>query len=150
VGAFFNSICLPQDCATELKPLLIQWLETKGYRLAAKRPPIEIDDQTQRGAFIYWNKRWTILLYSEYGEFERLGYELAKLKRPILFLWLHDSDLWGYQVELDRRAIASFNSNPTYFGKAEETELPTNGDPELLCETFGLPGKEGEIRKLQR
>jgi len=106
-------------CGGVLKPLLIQWLETKGYRLAAKRPLIEIDDETQRGAFVYWNKRWTILLFSEYGEFERLGYELAKLKRPILFLWLHDSDLWGYQVEFDRHTIASFNSNPTYFGKAE-------------------------------
>ena len=116
----------------------------------AKRPLVEIDDETQRGVFIYWNKQWTILLYSEFGEFERLGYELAKLKRPILFVWMHDSDLWGYQIEQDRKLIASFNSSPTYFGRAEETGLPTNGDPDLLCQTFGLQGQEREIRKLQK
>ena len=150
MGAFFHSICLPQDCATDLKALLTQWVEAKGFRLVANRPMIEIDDKTQRGAFIYWNKDWTILLYSEFGEFQRLGYELAKLKRPYLYLWQHDSDLWGYQIEDNRKTIAAFNSSPAYFGRVEDTGLPTNGDPELLCQTFELQGQEHVIRKLQR
>ncbi len=150
VGAFYHSVSLPQDCAAEVKSLLIQWLEAKGFRLVANRPLTQTDRQTQRGAFICWNKRWTVVLYSQFGEFERLAYELARLKRPILYVWEHDSDLWGYQIDRDRKTIASFNSRPAYFGRVEETGLATNGDPELLCQTFGLQGLEREIRKLQR
>jgi lysophospholipase L1-like esterase len=55
---------------------------------------------------------------------DRLVFELNKLRKPLLELWVYDSDIWGYRLRNAGRLVASFNTNPTYFGRPPEPDLP--------------------------
>ena len=67
----------------------------------------------------------------------------------MLEIWVYDSDIWGYRLQEAGRLVASFNSNPRYFGGPPELEMSANGDPWRLCEAIGRPELAPEIERIQ-
>lgn len=148
MGASFQNYCLRSASPDEVRGLVVQWLEMKGFE-AVPEPPL-FDGDDVRSLVLFWNERWTTVLYSRFEELERLEFELSKLPHPLLKVWVYDSDLWGYELSREREVLAAFHSNPKYFGGREELPLPQNGNPEVLCQVCDLPGLERKIADLQR
>ena len=148
MGASFQSYCVRTGDPREVRGLLVQWLEMKGFDQLAEEPLLFGD--AIREVVLFWSERWTVVLYSRYEELERLEFEFSKVAEPLLKVWVYDSDIWGYELSQKRELLAAFHSNPSYFGPREELPLPQNGDPELLCRVCDLPGLEARIRDLQR
>lgn len=144
MGAFFTSYSIPGDVHEAVDQKIREWLSRKGFQ----EPPDPVLDHCKEGErayFLFWNDRWTIVLFSHFEEEERLLFELRNDGRPVLHLWLHDSDLWGYELFLKNRPLAAFNSNPKYFGAYEEPVAP-NDIPLLMeqCSIRGLTVSEME------
>jgi hypothetical protein len=144
MGAFFTSFSIPGDVHEAVDQKIREWLSRKGFQ----EPPDPVLDHTKEGErayYLFWNDRWTIVLFSHFEEEERLLFELRNDDRPVLHLWLHDSDLWGYELYLKNRSLAAFNSNPKYFGAYEEPAAP-NDIPLLMkqCSIRGLTVSEME------
>lgn len=141
---------MPADVHGRVDVVLRSWLEAKGFQEIVDEPIFDLERDIERGYFLLWNERWTVVAYSDIEESERLTFELAgKLELPVLHLWTYNSDLWGYALHRDGQVVSAFNSNPRYFGSEEEAEGP-NDVPALLG-TCGLsPQKTKAVQKLQR
>src|SRR5205809_4093922 len=151
MGAFFQSVAIPTDSPGDVRTLVTTWLAAKGFEPRPEPPLFECDAETERGLCLFASDRWVVLLYSHMDtEGPRLLHELGKLNRPLLRVWVHDSDLWGYDLHQDEELVASFNSHPHYFGYAEELPLPANGDPALLCELCPVEAGAEAIARIQR
>ena len=113
-------------------------------------PLFPFDEDHDRGLVLASNGQWTTVAYSHWhSEGERLAYELRKTSPVLLEIWVFDSDIWGYRLQEAGQLVASFNSNPRYFGGPPELELPVNGDPRLLCQAIGRPELTSEIERIQ-
>ena len=82
--------------------------------------------------------------------------QLMEQPHPLLFVWLYDSDVWGYVLLRGGATIAEFVNDPAYFGGGMEPFLegPPHGDvrsgaPAELCRVLDLPGREATIARLQ-
>jgi hypothetical protein len=148
MGAFFTSYCLPGDVHELVDRKLADWLSRKGFTEPAD-PVLDLCPEGERAYYLFWNERWTIILYSRLEEEERLLFELGNIGHPVLHLWLHDSDLWGYELYRKNRPIAAFNSNPKYFGAQEVPAAPN--DISVLIEQCAIRGLSApEVEALQR
>ncbi|HEX9185566.1 MAG TPA: hypothetical protein VGB87_00715, partial [Vicinamibacteria bacterium] len=90
MGADYWSIAVAGEAHEAVEEAVASWLARKGYEeVPAEELSFEIDREIERAFFLAWDERWTIVLYSEFGEMERLELEVAGLGRPVLLLWLH-------------------------------------------------------------
>jgi hypothetical protein len=157
LGAHYQSTALRGASLRDVVATVDAWLERRGFR-PLPDPLFSCHPQLERGAFFFGNGEWTIVVYSDREEERRLVQELMGLSRPLLHVWLFDSDVWGYVLAQDGRTLAEFDSNPDYFhqGSGEhflsEPEFGDlrNGAPAELCRVLSLPVPEDEIRRLQR
>ncbi|RME24736.1 MAG: hypothetical protein D6798_10525, partial [Deltaproteobacteria bacterium] len=126
---------------------LVAWMRAKGLALRDGAPPTALDPAHERGVLLAWRNGVVVVLGDTVAELEHQAFELRKLGRPLVELWMHDSDIWGYQLWHDGRIVSAFHSNPRYFGRAERPRGPD--DPETLCRVVGR-GDPAEIRRIQR
>jgi hypothetical protein len=151
MGATLRTFAVRRAGSSDVRQSLVSWLRAKGFELADGPLLFPLDAETERRIVLSENQDWTIVAYShEREEGDRLVFELKKLRKPLLELWVYDSDIWGYRLHNDGRLVASFNSNPRYFGGAPELDLPHNGDPQLLCEVCELGTDGSRIAAIQR
>lgn len=159
MGANLRTHWLPNGRIEQVMPALSAWLSAKGFE------PIESPSHVWpllvghghlgvRGLVLAENERGVAVCYSEvWSEGDRLIFELRRLGPVLLEIWLHDSDIWGYRLFRDGETIASFCSNPRFFGREDYDEetlrLGRNGDAKLLTHTLGVPEQEQALRELQ-
>jgi hypothetical protein len=149
MGAFYRSFSIPGDIHEVVDQTIKKWLSRKGFEETDKPGVFDRCGEGERAYFLCWNEHWTIVLYSHFEEDERLLFELNNNKDPILHLWVHDSDLWGYELHLNHRPLTAFNSNPEYFGSQDQPEAPN--DIGLLIEKCSIQGVGvSEIKNLQK
>lgn len=154
MGAFYNSICVPGVRPEEVRRLLTRWLGMRGFEPSDEPLLFDLDGANERSAFLLSNDHWTLLFFSHYEEERRLIHELQALSAPLLYVWVYDSDVWGYDLFHQYRFEGSYSSNPQGHVSFED-ELPGSeerpwADPARLCELLDMPGEEDTIRRLQR
>ncbi len=132
MGAFYRSYSIPGDVHEAVEQKVTTWLSRKGFSEIEDHSVIDHEREGERAFYLYWSDRWTIILYSHFEEDERLLFELNLLQLPILHLWAADSDVWGYELYLQRKPLSAFNSQPKYFGPNELSDAP-NDIPTLLA-----------------
>jgi hypothetical protein len=158
MGAFIDSLSVRTNDSAAVRTAIVRWLGAKGFELRAEAPLFQInswedlhDDSDERGVLLFSNAAWTVVLYSHMTrEGDRLLFELGQRDAPVLKTWVHDGDVWGYELHRRGDLLASFSSNLHYFGVDESMPLPRNGDPALLCEVCGLAGMEAQLEAAQR
>ncbi len=150
MGAFYNSICIPGDQRVRARESLLRWLGGRGFGLSDHPVLFDLDSETERCAFLVWNARWTLLFFSNYEEERRLIRELQTWSDSLLYVWVQDSDVWGYDVFDSSGFAGSFNSDPrTYrsFGDGAAGDAAGDRRPEVevqaFCRRFGLGGDAG-------
>ena len=151
MGAFYNSICIPGRSHESARDSLLRWLGLKGFELSQDPVLFDLDGERERCAFLIWNERWTLVFFSRYEEERRLIRELQTWAPHLLYVWVQDSDVWGYDLFDSRGFVATFNSDPrSYRSFAEdEADRPT-ADPEDVCRHLGLEGRAADLRKVHR
>ena len=151
MGVFYNSICIPGDRRDEVRRSLERWLRGRGFELSAQPMLFDLDGEAERNAFVIWNDRWTVLAFSKYEEERRLIRELQTWASPILYLWVQDSDVWGYDLFDAAGFTGSWSSDPRSFRSFadDEAERPM-ADPEEVCRQLELPGRAPELRRILR
>jgi hypothetical protein len=132
MGAFYRSYSVPGDVHEVVDQKVTTWLSRKGFSEIEDHSVIDFERESERAFYLFWNDRWTIILYSHFEEDERLLFELNLLPLPILHLWVLDSDVWGYELYLQRKPLAAFNSHSQYFESDEFADVP-NDIPTLLA-----------------
>lgn len=154
MGAFYNSICVPGDRSESLRRILVRWLLAKGFQLREGPVLFDLDGEHERSVFIVSNDRWTVLFYSHYEEERRLIRELQGNLAPILYLWVYDSEVWGYDLFDDRGFAGSFNSDPRAHQSFAEELLDSparpRADAESLGRLLGLPLAAAELHRVER
>lgn len=148
MGGFYYSLSVPRSVHKQMESLVSSWLLARGFE-RAEDGVLDLDREAERGCLIFWGDRWTTVLYSHFDEEERLKLELEKLELPILHLWLHDSDLWGYELYEEGDVVSAFNSNPRYFGGEMPAEGP-NDAIRLARAWFGDESRARELLSLQK
>lgn len=154
MGANLRTHWLPQATIDEVEPAVTAWLSAKGFEPIERATSVWVQHLGGRGLVLTENDRGVSVAYSEaWGEGDRLIFELRRLAPTLLECWMHDSDIWGYKLYSGAEVVASFCSNPRYFGGQDYDEeairLGRNGDARLLTQTLGLPEKEQALRDLQ-
>jgi hypothetical protein len=151
MSVFYNSFCLPGNRRDEVRASLQRWLHGRGFELSEERMLFDLDGETERSAFLIWNERWTVLVFSKYEEELRLLRELRTWAPRILYLWVQDSDVWGYDLVRGDGFAASFSSDPKlYRSFADAEEVRPAADPEAVCRILELPGLAAQLHALQR
>ncbi len=153
MGAFYNSICIPGDERQRVRDSLLRWLGVRGFELTDRQVLFDLDDASERCAFVVWSRRWTLLFFSDYEEERRLIRELQTWSDNLLYVWVQDSDVWGYDV-FDRGGFdGSFNSDPrTYRSFADDAagdDRPAAEAPEI-CRRFELGDRGSELAAIHR
>lgn len=148
MGAFYNSYSVKGNVHEETRRVIISWLNAKGFELANTLPVTELDQNNERGVFLYWNKKWVVILYSNIEEESRLLFDLKQIEAPLLHTWVHDSDVWGYELYNDSEMVTAFISNPKYLSESFSEEAPN--DIEKLCELCEIPDEMETVFGLQR
>ena len=150
MGADIRTFSVRRASGQEVREMVVSWLAAKGFEPCDEPSLFPFDPETERGIVLAETSDWTTVAFSHaFEEGDRLVFELKKLEKPLLEVWVHDSDIWGYRLHDSGRLVASFNSNPRYFGGPPELELPQNGNPELLCEVCDLSVEPGTIASIQ-
>lgn len=158
MGAFYNCICIPGDRTDAVRRALDRWLVARGYEESKEPVLFDLDAASERSAFLVWNERWTLVFYSHFDEERRLIRELQTDDglAPLLYVWVWDSDVWGWDLFDADGFAGSFSSKPGEHRSFEgpETELVEErppADAEEACRALGLdPGLEEEFRDLAR
>lgn len=155
MGVFYNSICVPGRRGEEVRRLLTRWLAVRGFEPRPGPVLFDLDDADERSAYLLHGERWTLLFFSHYEEDRRLIYELGELERPLLYLWVHDSDVWGWDLFAGRELAGSFNSDPSSYESFDDLPMGSPerpaGEPAELCRRFGLDPDLGvRIAQLQQ
>ncbi|MCP3962828.1 MAG: hypothetical protein GY719_33740 [bacterium] len=152
MGAFYNSICIPGDRDQEVRDSLQRWLGGRGFELSDQPVLFDLDGETERCAFLIWNERWTVLVFSKYEEERRLIRELQTWGGPLLYLWVQDSDVWGYDLFGEAGFVASFNSDPrSYVSFPGEDAAPRPAaDAREVCRRLGFEGRAAELLRIHR
>jgi hypothetical protein len=154
MGAFYNSICLPGDERQGVRESLERWLSLRGFERVHDSVLFDLDGETERSAFLLWNENWTVLVFSKYEEERRLIRDLQGWKNPVLYVWVQDSDVWGYDL-FDRRGFSgSFVSDAGAYQSFPDHEIGSEGRPWArpaeVCERLGKPGQEKILRKIEK
>ncbi len=155
MGAFFNSICVPGHHAADARRALERWLAAKGFERRQGPVLFDLDGDQERSAYLISNGRWTVLSYSHYDEERRLIRELQSELSPLIYVWVYDSDVWGYDLFTDHGFAGSFSSDPRSHQSFSDEALGTperpRADAEQLCRVLSLPTVElAKLRRIER
>ena len=153
MGTFYNSICIPGQRPDAVRRTLERWLYLKGFEPLHAPILFDLDGDNERSAFLIWNERWTLLLYSHFDEERRLIHDLQAQLEPLLYIWMHDSEVWGYDLFEHRGFLGSFVSNPR-----DHLSFPSEplgeGRPRIhagtLCHELGMPRLEPHLRRIEK
>lgn len=156
MGAFYNSICVLGDRRREVRAALGRWLSLKGFEPRAGEVLFDLDGDYERSAYLVSNDRWTIVFYSHFEEERRLIRELQAELAPLAYLWVYDSDVWGYDLFAASGFAGSWCSDPRTYQSFDDEPLGAPGRPRTdsagLCRHLGLDD-EGlllELRSIER
>ncbi len=153
MGAFYNSICIPGRTRQRVRDSLLRWLSIKGFELSQKPVLFDLDGERERCAFLIWNERWTLLFFSKYEEERRLIRELQTWSEVLLYVWVQDSDVWGYDLFDPSGFAATFNSDArSYRSFAEDDAAGSRppADPEEVCRRLGLSDLVADLRRIHK
>ncbi|HEX9731887.1 MAG TPA: hypothetical protein VGG06_07830 [Thermoanaerobaculia bacterium] len=153
MGAFYNSICVPGGRVETVRQILVRWLAAKGYEPRPGPVLFDLDGEHERSVFLVSNDLWTVLFYSHFEEERRLIHELQAELAPILYVWVYDGDVWGYDLFDERGFAGSFNSDPgahESFGEQEGAPPRPRAGAESLCRLLGLPVEPAELQQIER
>lgn len=147
MGRHLHSFTVLGASRADVEAHIASWLRSKGFEPVEGTPLFESDPSFERTVLSFGDEQNATVAYSELVEEDRLLFELKKLGRPVLELWLHDSDVWGYELWEEDRIVSAFHSRPRYFGP----ETPPRGpnDVERLCATLGRPEQAAAVRSAQ-
>ena len=154
MGVFYNSICLPGDRHEAVRESLERWLGLRGYVRLEDTVLFDLEGETERSAFLLWNERWTVVVFSKYEEERRLIREFQSWADLVLYVWVQDSDVWGYDLFENHSFLASFSSDVgAYASFPEEDEVGSETRPKadvnLVCRRLGQEGQERRLKKIQ-
>lgn len=155
MSVFYNSFCLTGDRQAEVRSSLRRWLHGRGFELSDQPMLFDLDGEAERCAFVIWNRRWTILVFSKYEEELRLLRELRTWAPRVLYVWVQDNDVWGYDVadaDADGDGFkASFSSDPKIYRSFADSvgERPA-ADPGEVSGWLGIPERAAELQALHR
>lgn len=152
MGTFYNSICIPGERPGTVRRTLERWLYLKGFEPLHGPILFDLDGDNERSAFLVWNDRWTLLLYSHFDEERRLIRDLQAQLEPLLYIWVHDSEVWGYDLFDHRGFLGSFVSNARSqlsFPEEPLGEERPRMDARLLCRELGMPQLESHLRRIE-
>ncbi|MDA8019366.1 MAG: hypothetical protein MPN21_18140 [Thermoanaerobaculia bacterium] len=142
MGVFFNCICVPGRKVDQVHSALGRWLSARGYQESMEPVLFDLDSVSERSAFLVSNDRWTLVFYSHFDEERRLIHELRE-QSPLLYLWVWDSDVWGWDLFEGSTFAGSFSSDPhTHVSFDHVTEQRPSADPARLCELLGLEDEQ--------
>lgn len=152
MGAFYNSICVPGGRLETVRQILVRWLAAKGYEPREGPMLFDLDGEQERSVYLVSNDLWTVLFYSHYEEERRLIHELQGELAPILYVWVYDGDVWGYDLFDERGFAGSFNSDPHAHESFSEdaAEARPRGAAESLCRLLRVPAEPAEIHRIER
>ncbi len=155
MGAFYNSICAQGDCTAEVERTLDRWMSLRGFRRSQQPMLFDLDSDHERCAFLLSNDRWTVLVFSNYEEERRLIRELQVILDPLLYVWVQDSDVWGYDLFRGQGIAGSFVSEAQAYqsfpddGPVGSEKRPV-ASPEETCVLLGREDRVAELRKILR
>ena len=157
LGAFYNSICVPGAERQRVTDSLERWLGSRGFERSDRPVLFDLEGDNERCAFLISSALWTLVIFSNYDEERRLIRELQTWSSSVLYVWVQDSDVWGYDVFDADDFAGSFNSDPRSYcsfdndggGGAQGGERPEI-DVEAFCRRFGLDGAGDELRAIHR
>lgn len=154
MGAFYNSICIPGDEHQRVRQSLGRWLGLRGFEPVDEPMLFDLDGETERCAFLLWNAHWTVVVFSKYEEERRLLRELQTWQDTLLYVWVQDSEVWGYDLLDGGGFVGSFSSDPGYYLSFDDTALGSPQRPEAdvseVCRRLDRPELEDPLRRLQR
>ena len=138
MGAFYNCICIPGRKTQQVHSALGRWLTVRGYQESKEPVLFDLDSVSERSSFLVSNDRWTLVFYSHFEEERRLIHELRE-QAPLLYLWVWDSDVWGWDLFEGSGFAGSFSSDPgSHQSFDDANEERPEADPERLCRALGL------------
>src|SRR5262249_51419346 len=105
MGVFYNSICIPGNRLEETRAALARWLSGRGFQPTDEPILFDLDAESERSAFLVWNERWTLVFFSHWEEERRLIREFQNGLAPLVYVWVYDSDVWGWDL-FDRFGFA--------------------------------------------
>lgn len=154
MGAFYNSICLPGAKVTEAWESLRRWLALRGFERVPESTLFDLDGELERSAWLIANDRWTVVVFSKYEEERRLIRELQTWSETVVYVWVQDSDVWGYDLFDSRGFAGSFASDPRAYHSFRDEPFPSEQRPtakaEEICRRLDLAGREKALRELER
>lgn len=130
-------------------------MSLRGFRRSQEPMLFDLDGDHERCAFLLSNDRWTVLIFSNYEEERRLIRELQVTVDPVLYVWVQDSDVWGYDLFQRQGIVGSFVSDAQTYqsfpddGSVGSEERPV-ASPEETCEMLGQVDRVAELRKILR
>lgn len=154
MGAFCNSICLPGDRREAARSILDRWLAMKGFVREESAVLFDLDGDAERSAYLATGGDWTVLFYSHWEEEHRLIHELQATLAPLFYVWVYDSDVWGYDLFDENGFLGSFNSDPKTHQSFPDDPVGAPHRPridaEALAQTLGIPEQAGDLRRIER
>jgi hypothetical protein len=93
---------------------------------------------------------WVAVYPSGNGQNDRVARRLAKhVAGDVVYVMVHDSDVFAYSVFRDGKLIDQFNSQPDYFGAASDKEkAKLRGRPEKFAHLLPDPARLEDLRSL--
>lgn len=138
MGVFYNCICIPGRKTEQVHSALDRWLTVRGYQESKEPVLFDLDSVSERSAFLVSNERWTLVFYSHFEEERRLIHELRD-QTPLVYVWVWDSDVWGWDLFEGSGFAGSFSSDAaSHMSFDEVTEERPEADLERLCRALGL------------
>ncbi len=132
---------------------LARWLTGRGFQPTDEPILFDLDAESERSAFLVCNERWTLVFFSHWEEERRLIREFQNGLAPLLYLWVYDSDVWGWDLFDGFGFAGSFCSDKSEhcsFAEQEDEPRPP-GDAAKLCDRLRLdPALAAEIRRIEK
>ena len=155
MGTFFNSICVPGAEPQAVRRSVERWLFGRGFRRSQEEVLFDLDGESERSAFLAWNDRWTIVFFSHWDEERRLIRELQVAHAPLIYIWVQDGDVWGFDLFDVHGFAGSFSSDPrdhqSFSGEVLPGEERPAADPAVVARCLGLDdGADAEVARLLR
>lgn len=144
MGRHLLQLVLFDASEAEVAEAVTAWMRSKGFERRPTAPLTWPHAKHERAISVTPGRGCVAVGTSAPEEYPRLQFELKKVSRRWLDLWLADSDAWGYTLHRDGRAVAGFHSAPGTFGVEDRPEAPV--DVEAVAEALGDASLADEVR----